>query len=116
MGGLMVALLRAATDESLFPGIWSLSPLGALIGAVVLIYWLLASGRLIPRGTHEAIVGQERRRGDEWKETAHELRDANAKIRDQNGTLIESARIASDFFAKISPSDIEDTGRHHVGP
>lgn len=100
--------------ESL-PGIWSLSPLGALIGAVVLIYWLLASGRLIPRGTHDIIVGQERKRGDEWKETALDQRAVNHEIRKQNTTLIDSQRITAEFFAKVSPPDMEDTGRHHVG-
>ena len=98
------------------PGIWSLSPVPALIGVVIFFYWMIASGRLIPRGTHDSIVAQERKRGDEWKETALDQREVNGEIRSQNATLIESQRITADFFAKISPPDIEDTGRRHVGP
>lgn len=38
------------------PGIWSLSPLAALVGILVLcIYWL-AKGEFIPRRTHEREV------------------------------------------------------------
>lgn len=108
MNGLMVALLRAAVDESLLPGIWSLSPLGALIGAVVLIYWLLASGRLIPRGTHETIVGQANRRGDDWKETALSERKVNQEIRTQNTMLLEGQRISDRFYQAMTPPEAGD--------
>ncbi len=38
------------------PGLWSLSPLAALVGVLVLgIYWL-AKGEFIPRRTHEREV------------------------------------------------------------
>lgn len=92
----------------MLPGIWSLSPLGALIGAVVLIYWLLASGRLIPRGTHEIIVAQERKRGDEWKETAFEQRAVNQEIREQNTVLIEGQRISDRFYQAMTPPKAGD--------
>lgn len=98
------------------PGVWSLSPLGALIGAVVILYWMLGTGRLIPRSSHERELEQANRRGDEWKDTALEQREINAEIRKQNSTLIEAARITTDFFGKVSAPDIEDTGVPHVGP
>lgn len=104
----MVWIIRAAAEEFTLPGIWSLSPLGALIGAVVLIYWLLASGRLIPRGTHESIVGQERKRGDEWKETAFEQRAVNQEIRVQNTMLLEAQRISDKFYQAMTPPEAGD--------
>lgn len=98
------------------PGLWSLSPIGALLGGIILFYWMLASGKIITRSSHERELAQANKRGDEWKETALESRQANQALRDQNTTLIESQRITADFFSKISPQSIEDTRNPHVGP
>lgn len=102
-------MTEGASMESL-PGIWSLSPLGALIGAVVTMYWLLGSGRLIPRSSHERELSQAERhmvqadkRGDEWKETALTERAVNQEIRRQNTLLLEASR-----------STVEESGGQHV--
>ncbi|MBK0420146.1 hypothetical protein JD276_14000 [Leucobacter sp. CSA1] len=97
------------------PGIWSLTPIGALLGAVVTLYWLLGSGRLIPRSSHERELAQAVKRGDEWKETALDQRTVNAEIRRQNTMLLEAGRTGAKFFADVAPS-IEDTEDHRVGP
>src|SRR6476620_1823278 len=95
-------------------GLWSLSPLGALIGVIVLIYWLLATGRLIPKSSHERELAQAEKRGDEWKETANEFRAVNAEIRKQNSQLLESNRVVESFLRAASPGNLADTGERHV--
>ena len=40
-------------DALVLPGLWNLTPYGALIGMAVLLYWLIATGRLIPRASHD---------------------------------------------------------------
>jgi len=97
------------------PGLWSLSPLGALLGIVVLVYWLLATGRMIPKSSHERELGVANRRGDEWKETALEQRAANAEIRRQNAQLIEANRVVETFLRAASPGTITDTGPRTSG-
>lgn len=57
-------------DISLPGGIWSLTPLGALVGVIVLLFWMLSTGRLLTRSQHVEIVTGQTKRGDEWKETA----------------------------------------------
>lgn len=61
-------------DIALPGGIWSLSPFAALVGIIVLIFLMLTSGRLYTKGQYDLAVGSEKRRGDEWKETALEYR------------------------------------------
>jgi hypothetical protein len=57
-------------------GLWSLSPLGALVGGLVWFYLSMSAGRLLSRKQHDEIVAAEKRRGDEWKETSLEYRSA----------------------------------------
>lgn len=90
--------------------IWSLSPLGALIGVIVLIYWLLSTGRLIPKSSHERELELANKRGDEWKETANEFRAVNAEIRKQNSQLLESNRVVESFLRAASPGSLAETG------
>lgn len=95
-------------------GVWNLTPIGALIGVLVVAYWLIASGRLVPRSSHERelskletahalVLAAEVRRGDEWKETALDQRKVNQEIRAQNTTLLEAVRTSSHFFAAVTP-------------
>lgn len=95
------------------PGIWSLTPIGALIGAIVFAYWGLLTGRIITKTSHERELTVANKRGDEWKETALDQRTVNAEIRAQNMLLIEATRTSADFFAKVT-TDVDDTGKHHV--
>lgn len=123
--------LQPLTDMIELPGIWSLSPLGALLGAIIVLYWLLATGRLIPRSSHERELTAEREaharelaaaeagykeainaarlRGDEWKETTFLEREVNKVIRAQLGQSIEANRAAESFFKALSPSDLDET-------
>ena len=85
------------------PGLWSLTPIGAMLGVVVIVYWLIVSGRLVPKSTYQSSLAQETRRGDEWKETALEQRAVNAELRRQNGQLIEANRVVESFLRAASP-------------
>lgn len=102
-------------DTLSLPGLWSLSPIGALIGLLVFLAIALARGWVIPKSSHEREMGQANKRGDEWKETAKGLEAVNVEIRRQNTDLIEASRTASEFFAKVT-TNIEDTESRHVGP
>ncbi|MGX9348905.1 hypothetical protein [Microbacterium sp. KNMS] len=91
-------------------GIWNLTPIGGLVGVIVILYWLLASGRLVPRSTLERIeatnaivVAAEKKRGDEWKETAIDQRAVNQEIRKQNTLLLEATRTSAHFFSAVTP-------------
>lgn len=75
---------------------------------IIMTYWLLSSGRLVPKSSHEREMSLERKRADEWKETAMDQRDVNQEIREQNTMLLESARITAKFFSDVN-TDIEDT-------
>jgi hypothetical protein len=85
-------------------GIWSLSPLGGMLGMIVLFYWLLATGRIITRSSHERELRVSDKRGDEWKETAIEYRVVTSALTEQNGKLIESNRISDHFYREVFPS------------
>lgn len=88
------------------PGLWSLTPIGGMLGMIVLFYWLLATGRIITRSSHERELEVSDKRGDEWKETALEMRVVNKALTDQNGKLIESNRISDHFYREFFPSSV----------
>lgn len=92
------------------PGLWSLTPIGFGLGVVALVYWLLITGRLVPRSTHDRIVAVQKERGDEWKETALDLRKTNGVVVAQNTELIQSSKVVEQFLRAAGPS-IGDTGR-----
>lgn len=85
-------------------GIWQLTPAGFGLGVIALFYWLLATGRLIPLGSHERELKLANERGDEWKETAKAQQEVNAVIRGQNSMLIESNRISDHFYKAMNPN------------
>lgn len=87
------------------PGIWSLTPIGALIGIIVLIAFVLIRGMFIPRASHERELSLVSKRGDEWKETAISVRTVNTELLRQNSDLIESSRITDHFFRAIGGND-----------
>lgn len=90
------------------PGLWSLTFPGAFLGLSILVVISVVRGWLVPKSTHEREVAQERVRGDEWKETALDQRAVNAKIREQNGQLLEANRVVEQFLRAASPP-FEDT-------
>lgn len=85
------------------PGLWSLTPWGAILGILVFLTMAITRGWLIPKSIHERFVEQERVRGDEWKETALDQRSVNAEIRKQNGQLIEGQKVVEQFLRAASP-------------
>lgn len=91
------------------PGLWSLSPIGALLGVIALFYWLLATGRLITRSSHERELAQANKRGDEWKETALDGRKVITEQSSQIGKLVDGSRIAEHFFRSANPDSMADT-------
>lgn len=90
------------------PGIWSLSPLAALIGILVLLFWFLSSGRLITKSSHERELGVKQEQVDDWKSIAKENELATAIYRDQNTKLIEAGTAATAFFRAHTP--VEEFG------
>lgn len=92
-------------------GIWELSPVGALIGILVLIFWLTSTGRYIPRSSHERELAGANKRGDEWKETALSARTLNLELAKQNSTLVEATKTPAEFFGTV----MRDGGGPRVG-
>lgn len=88
------------------PGLWSLSPIGGMLGMIVLFYWMLATGRIITRSSHERELTVSDKRGDEWKETALNYRAVSTALTEQNGKLIESNRISDHFYREFFPSSV----------
>lgn len=93
-----------------FPALWNVAPLPGLVGLLLTLYWLLATGRLIPRSSHERELSQQRDRADEWKETALDQRKVNQEIRAQNTMLLESARITDKFYSDVKKNVHEPGG------
>lgn len=91
------------------PGIWTLSPLGALIGGIVLVYWLIATGRLIPRSSHEREMRQANVRGDEWKESALTDRAAREKTSAQLDLALDANKAWEAVFRSAGVTVDEST-------
>lgn len=85
------------------PGIWSLTPLGALIGVLVLQYWLMATGRLISKASHDREIAAANVRGNEWKETALSERATKDKALEQNRVLLEGTRTTAAVLKAATP-------------
>lgn len=107
----MLETVTAAADNIGIGGIWNLTPIGALIGLIVLIFWLTSTGRYIPRSSHEREMAAANKRGDEWKETAIETRVLNVALVKQNSILVESTKTSAEFFGTVT----RDGGGKHVG-
>jgi hypothetical protein len=91
------------------PGLWSLTPIGALIGVIVLLYWLLSTGRLVTKSSHERELNREIARGDEWKEAHRVSEVGRANLQAQNSALMAGVRIADKFYKDFLPGVDEDT-------
>lgn len=97
------------------PGLWSLTPIGGMLGMIALFYWLLATGRLITRASHEREIAIVSKRGDEWKETALVERDGREKATALATTAVTSSTITDNFFRAHTPAEIADTLSHPRG-
>lgn len=108
----MSAFIVAAAEEITLPGIWGLTPYGALIGVLVFLFIALARGWIIPRASHEREMELMKGRGDDWKETAKSLESVNQEIRVQNTMLLEAQRISDKFYQAMTPPE---AGEQRVG-
>lgn len=93
------------------PGLWNLTPYGAIVGMVVFLFLSLARGWLIPRSSHEREMAASNKRGDEWKETAIETRILNVALAKQNSVLVEATKTSAEFFGTVT----RDGGGSRVG-
>lgn len=109
------------------PGLWSLSPLAALVGFIVLLGYMLATGKLVTRReVDERIKGindgqallraqwDERlqdykdregtlvKRGDDWKDAYQTERDAGDETRAQVTALTEGGRATQHLVESIA--------------
>lgn len=89
------------------PGLWSLAPIPALLGVVVLFYFYIAGGRLIPKKTHDLIVAAERLRGDEWKAASDKKQEVIDAQAGQITALAESARTTTAILKASAPPDFD---------
>lgn len=88
-------------DLAQLPGLWSLTPYGAVLGMLVLLFVSLARGWVIPRASHEREMSAANKRGDEWKETALDTRLLNNELVKQNSTLVEATKTPAEFFGTV---------------
>lgn len=62
------------------PGLWSLSPIAALVGIIVLLFFMLATGKLLTKTQHLQIVAAHEKLAEvqqeaisEWRRSTHNL-------------------------------------------
>lgn len=89
-------------DLAQLPGLWSLTPYGAVLGMLVLIFWLTGTGRYIPRSSHEREMAAANKRGDEWKEASESKDVLITELTKQNTTLIETTKTSAEFYSTVS--------------
>lgn len=97
-------------DLAQLPGLWSLTPYGAVLGMLVLIFWLTGTGRYIPRSSHEREMAAANQRGDEWKEVANDKDVLIRELTSQNTVLIETTKTSAEFYSTVK----REGGRNRV--
>lgn len=80
-----------------------MTPIGALIGVLVLLFWLIATGRLIPKSSHERELGSVMKTAEDWREIAEKQQELNLIHMEQKTKLIEATTAASAFFRAHTP-------------
>ena len=90
------------------PGLWSMTPLGALIGVLVYIGLAMGRGWWVPKASHEReLAAADKRtqdaitRGDEWRHTAREANDVIKMQATNIGKLAESSETSAEFFSTV---------------
>lgn len=86
------------------PGLWSLSPLAALIGVLVLMFFWVSSGRYVPKATHDAHIAILQGTIDNQQETITEQRG-------QITSLLEVGKTVQAVLKAAGPPVDETTGR-----
>lgn len=104
MGGGDRLTLETAAVVDIPVGIWDLTPYGALLGILIILFWLLATGRLIPRSSHERELAQANHRGDEWKESALQGRELITEQSKQLSKFAEASKTPAEFFGTVMRS------------
>lgn len=92
------------------PGLWNITPYGAIVGMVVFLFLSLARGWLIPRSSHEREMAGAIKRGDEWKEVAEGREELYTVVLGQNTVLIEASKVSAEFYGTV----MRDGGGRHV--
>lgn len=85
------------------PGLWSLSPIAGMLGMLALLYWLLATGRLVPKSTHDAQVAILQGTVDNHEKTI-------AEQRTQITSLLEVGKTVQAVLKAAGPPVDETTG------
>lgn len=87
---------------------WTLTPIGGFLGVVALFYWLIATGRLIPRKTHEAIVAAANERADIWKDLADTRIDTIKLQHDQIDKLLEGSQTMTAVLKSAAHIELDE--------
>lgn len=103
--------MAAASEATSLPGLWDVTPYGAIVGMVIFLFLGLARGWVIPRNSHEREMAASNKRGDEWKETAEMRGELITELTRQNGILVDSTKTSAEFFGTVT----RDGGGKHVG-
>lgn len=101
--------------DAALPGLWSLSPIGAVIGMVVLIFLGLTTGRLYTRGQHDQIVELYKQLASEAKETAGKWEAIATERGDQLDILVPQMAIVGEFFQKADRTSADAPTSGHNG-
>lgn len=88
-------------DVLALPGLWGLTPYGAIVGLLVYIGLSMSRGGWVPRISHERELAAANKRGDEWKETALDTRSLNVELAKQNSALAEATKTSAEFFGTV---------------
>jgi len=83
------------------PGLWSLSPLAALVGMLTFSFIAFARGWVIPQSSHEREMASANLRGDEWKEAAMAGQKLIGEQSAQISTLVEATKTPAEFFGTV---------------
>jgi len=72
---------------------------GGVVGVVLLVGWLIFTGRLVPRTTYEDVMHDR----DEWR-AAHRISETARQVAaDQVDELLEHARTTDAFIRSLRP-------------
>lgn len=86
------------------PGLWSLSPLAALVGVLVWLMLAVSGGRFIPKSSHEREV-------EIWKGIVENQKITIETQQEQITSLLEVGTTVQAFLRSAGPPVDEDTGR-----
>ncbi|WP_053385715.1 hypothetical protein [Leucobacter japonicus] len=100
----MTFVVQCASEcEAALPDMWSLSPIGAVIGLLVFQFLALARGWLIPRLSHERELQAMKDRSDEWRAASEAGEKVCIELLEQNRMLLEAQRITDHFYQAVTP-------------